>query len=123
MGGPRPESPSKTLPHPLRGMIQNVSELAFVSSLGNLDSQADLAASRPTAAGRKPDAEVTAPRPQAGGSAAAKKLAAGMRDEHGERISQEQQQAVVPGRRPKSRRDEVFWFLQRWAAGAALVST
>lgn len=97
-----PESPAKVLPHPLRAQLRSHAELRFVSSLGNLDDGPE--DGRGGGSRGSPHAEAAgsakSPSPSQPGTPGKnltqqKKLASALRDEHGERISQEQQQAVV----------------------------
>ena len=90
MPPPRADSPTKLKAHPLRAEFKSEAEERFISSLGNLDSLAEPSAT----GGRTPKQK--APEGHVATSAAAqKKLAGALRDESGERISAEQQQAVV----------------------------
>ena len=91
MAPPRADSPTKLKAHPLRAEFKSEAEERFISSLGNLDSLAE-----PSATGGGRAAKQKAPEGHVATSAAAqKKLAGALRDESGERISAEQQQAVV----------------------------
>jgi hypothetical protein len=86
-----PPSPTRTMPHPLRAQMRSDAELRFVSSLGNLDMENNGPASVAAESAKSPHTKAATQQ----NLSQQKKLASALRDEHGERISQEQQQAVV----------------------------
>ncbi|CAH0370657.1 unnamed protein product [Pelagomonas calceolata] len=82
------EIPPGMPPHPLRGQITNVHDLAYVSSLGNIDPVADRAQN----AGRRAAKQK---RPEGMQPTNIKKLAAGIKGEDGEKIDEAQKAAIV----------------------------
>ena len=82
------EIPPGMPPHPLRGQITNVHDLAYVSSLGNIDPVADAKQN----AGRRAAKQK---RPEGMQPTNIKKLAAGIKGEDGEKIDEAQKAAIV----------------------------